>query len=340
MGDIVHSLPAVASIRDHVPNVRIGWLVERRWSALLATADAAAGARGSKMPLVDELHLADTRAWRKAPFSDETWREILALRRDLQQAKYDVCIDLQGLAKSAILGAMSGCDRRIGFQQPRERVAGLFYTRTVSSNARHIVEQNCSLAAGALGLEFGSCEEYALPADPVAERWADELLAQRGLREFVMLSPGAGWAAKQWPAEEYAAVARALAGAGLPSLVNHGPQERQLADTVERESDGAAHPISCSIAELIALTRRCRLFVGGDSGPLHLAVALSVPTVALFGPTDPARNGPYGGRAITLRNPGSVTSYKHTSTPDEGLRSISPSEVLNAASQLLGRRLG
>jgi heptosyltransferase I len=130
-------------------------------------------------------------------------------------------------------------------------------------------------------------------------------------------------------------VARALARCGLRSIVNYGPGEDQLAREAEQASEGAAKPFAFSLTELIALTRRAKLFIGGDTGPLHLAAALRVPTVAIFGPTDPARNGPYGTRSIVLRNPASPTSHTRRAQPDEGMLEITVDAVVDAARHLL-----
>jgi heptosyltransferase I len=153
--------------------------------------------------------------------------------------------------------------------------------------------------------------------------------------DFAIVSPGAGWGAKQWPAERYAAVARELAVDGVHSLINYGPGEEALATAVESASAGAARKVSCSVAELIALTRHARLFIGGDTGPLHLAAALRIPVVAIFGPTNPARNGPIGTNAIVLRSPSSLTNHARLSDPEQGLLEISPGEVIAAARRLL-----
>jgi len=152
---------------------------------------------------------------------------------------------------------------------------------------------------------------------------------------FALLNPGAGWGAKQWPADRYGEVAQALESDGLISVINFGPGEEELAQIVKATSGGAARPVSCSVSELIALTRRARIFIGGDTGPLHLAAALRVPVVAIYGPTDPARNGPYGTRSKVLRNPASRTSLSHTSDPDAGLLQITADEVIFAARVLL-----
>jgi heptosyltransferase-1 len=160
-------------------------------------------------------------------------------------------------------------------------------------------------------------------------------MLQGSTNPFALINPGAGWGAKQWPAERYGGVARALAGDGLIPFINFGPGEEKLANQVETASGGKARPVTCSVGELIALTRRARLFIGGDTGPLHLAAALQVPVVAIFGPTDPARNGPYGTRSIVLRNSESRTSLSHTSAPDPGLLQITSEEAIAAARTLL-----
>ena len=171
-----------------------------------------------------------------------------------------------------------------------------------------------------------------LPRDPEAERrigsdgWRNSAIG-----EFAILNPGAGWGAKRWPAERYGQVAQALAARGVRSILNYGPGEEELAREAEAASEGAAVAMKCSITELIALTRRARLFIGGDTGPMHLAAALQVPVVAIFGPTDPARNGPYGTRSIVLRNPASPTTHARRAQPDEGMLEISVEAVVDAA---------
>jgi heptosyltransferase-1 len=130
-------------------------------------------------------------------------------------------------------------------------------------------------------------------------------------------------------------VAKELSRDGLIPVINYGPGEDEVAGAAEAASDGTAVAMSCSVSELVALTRRARLFVGGDTGPLHLAAALKVPVVALFGPTDPTRNGPYGTKSIVLRKSVSKTSLSHTSDPDPGLLQITTEEVVRAAQQLI-----
>jgi heptosyltransferase-1 len=153
--------------------------------------------------------------------------------------------------------------------------------------------------------------------------------------KFAILNPGAGWGAKRWPAERYGEVARGLADFGVQSILNYGPGEDELAHAAEAVSGGAARAMSCTLTELIALTRRARLFIGGDTGPLHLAAALRVPVVGIYGPTDPARNGPYGTRSIVLRSAGSITSHARRAEADEGMLGIGSEAAVEAARELV-----
>ncbi len=162
------------------------------------------------------------------------------------------------------------------------------------------------------------------------------LLASRSdVHDFAILNPGAGWGAKMWPAERYGQVAQELAKDGLCSLVNYGPGEEDLAGAVEAASEGAARKISCSVSELIALTRRARLFIGGDTGPMHMAAALKIPVVAIFGPTNPARNGPFGTRSVVLRSASSMTDHTRRREPEQGLLEITVGDVVAATRKLL-----
>ena len=215
----------------------------------------------------------------------------------------------------------------------------MFYTRPVMLRGAHVVEQNMSLAEAVARRQL-AVPQVVFPQDDAAEQECERILRERRMREFVLLSPGAGWGAKQWPATGYATVARRLAEDGLRSLINFGPGEAGLALAVEQASGGAAERIVCSLGQLIALTRRARLFIGGDSGPLHLAAALRIPVVAIFGPTDPARNGPFGTLSLVLRSSSSLTSQARRRDPDQGFLAITPQQVIAAAENLLGKQDG
>jgi heptosyltransferase-1 len=353
MGDIIHTLPAAAALRQAFPQVTLGWLVEERWAELLCTLRyPRSGRRSPERPLVDRIHAVNTSEWRRSPLSFNTWQQMAVSLSDVRGIRYDAAIDFQGAVRSALLARWSGAAAVYGDAQPRENAASMFYTRqsVLNTSGTHVVEQALALAenvishgiittedlsnAGATTRELQS--EVEFPVDSDAEKTIATLIG--GGSDFVILNPGAGWGAKMWPAERYGQVAKELAEDGLLSLINYGPREEELAAAVEAASAGAARRISCSISELIALTRRARLFIGGDTGPMHLAAALKIPVVAIFGPTNPARNGPFGTRSIVLRSAISQTDHTRHREPEQGLLEITVDEVVSAARRLLRDR--
>jgi heptosyltransferase I len=340
MGDVIHTLPAAQALREAFPRATIGWLIEERWSELLCTPGTPRrGPRSPQRPLVDWVHTVNLRAWSKVLFAIPTLEQIARVWNDVRSVHYDVAVDLQGAIRSAVLGRLSGAPIVYGAAEPRESPASLWYTREVIGRGAHVIEQNLSVAAAVGEKEMDvrkkmSMPPVELPHDPVAEERIHHDLSQQGIREYAILNPGAGWGAKRWPAGRYGEVARHLANDGLCPLINYGPGEERLAEQVAEGSGGTARPMQSSITELIALTRRAKLFVGGDTGPMHMAAALGVPVVAIFGPTDPTRNGPYGTRSIVLRNPASFTTHARRSLPDEAMLEISTSSVVEAAHRL------
>jgi len=340
MGDIVHTMPAVTALRQAFPEASIGWIIEERWAELLcALRSPRSGPRSPARPLVDSVHAIDTKRWRTALFSTQTWERVAAAISELRAPKYEVAVDVQGALRSALLARWSGAPVAYGFRQPRESIASMFYTHQVIASGSHIVEQNLSLVEAVAQLSF-EVPTIKLPCDELEEKKLADRWQHEGFDNFVLLNPGAGWPSKQWPPERYGEVARRLAENGFRSLINLGPGEEGLARQVESASGGAARSMSCSITELISLTRRAQLFIGGDTGPMHLAAALGVPVVAIFGPTDPKRNGPFGTRSIVLRSPASPTTHSRRSQPDHGLLEIAADQVFAAAQQLLESRRG
>jgi heptosyltransferase-1 len=340
MGDIIHTLPAATALRQAFPQATLGWVIEERWAELLCTLPTArSGPRSPQRPLVDRIHAVNTAKWRRSAFSPQTWVEIAAGLSELRAPRCEIAADFQGAARSALVARWSGAPVVYGVAQARENIASLFYTRQVIARGVHIVEQNLSLAEAIAGrpLKLPGLE---FPADPAGEQEWDRWLGARGIAGYVLLNPGAGWGAKRWPAERYGIVARELAREGLKTIINVGPGEQALARAVAAASGGAAESLVSSVSQLIAITRRAGLFIGGDTGPLHLAAALGVPVVAIFGPTNPARNGPFGSRSVVLRSPSSQTSHSRRSAPDQSLLEITSEQVARAARELIRSRLG
>lgn len=336
MGDVIHTLPAAIGLRRAFPEATLGWIVEERWAELLSAAsEARSGPRSPSRPVVDRVHTVNTKQWRHSLYSAQTWERVGAALSELRAPHYEVAVDFQGAVRSAILARWSGAPQTCGFRQPRENVASMLYTQQVEAAGTHIVEQNFSLAE-AVACRALEMPRVEFPSDPAAEEKIAHWLRSRDISDFILLSPGGGWGAKQWPAEKYGDVAKALAKHNLKSLINFGPGEEGLARAAECASGGAAIPIECSVGELIALTRRARLFIGGDTGPMHLAAALNVAVVAIFGPTDPRRNGPFGTKSRVLRSLSSATSLSHRAETDPGLLQITAEQVVAAARQLLG----
>jgi heptosyltransferase-1 len=335
MGDVIHTLPAAQPLRDAFPHAMIGWLIEERWAELLcAPGTSRRGPRSPQRPLADWVHTVNLTGWRKSLFTISTLQKIATVWNDVRSARYEVAVDLQGAIRSAVLARWSGAHAVYGAAEPRESPASLWYTRRVGARGEHVIEQNLSVAEAVAQRRMNvPCVE--LPRDREAERRVEQRLAEIGVDELAILNPGAGWGAKRWPAERYGLVARALATRGVRSILNCGPGEEALGREAEAASEGTAKAIQCSITELIALTRRARLFIGGDTGPMHLAAALQVPVVAIFGPTNPARNGPYGTRSVVVRNPESHTSHARRSQADEGMLEIGTEAVVGAARSLL-----
>jgi heptosyltransferase I len=286
IGDVVHTLPALAAVRRALPRAEISWVVERRAAEILRDN-----------PLLKTLIEVDTKVLRRWPVSGET---LLAPRQQLRRLRaspFDQTLDFQGLLKSAMIARLSGAPARAGFarEQLREPASRFLLTQTVRAPARaHVIEKNLALAAGALGVRVPAREEFEFPVhlSPVHEREADEAVQILG-HKFAILNPGGGWPTKLWEAARFGALADALwTHYGLRSAVTFGPGERELAGrVVEASRAGAAFALSPSLKGFFALARRANLYVGGDTGPTHLAVAAGAPVVGLFGPTEWWRNG-------------------------------------------------
>lgn len=352
MGDILHALPAVTALRMAHPEWRIDWVVDPRWQALLSAVNneqgtpsaeikiahaemEAAGCRGPGQPLVDRIHLAPARDWSRRLLAPKTITEIMQLRRAMRASGYDAALDFQGAVRSAAIARLAHSGRVIGEAEPRECVARWLFNERVRTRGTHVIEQDMELAS-AVARDALEPVKPLLPVDAEAESWCVKVLLERP-KPAVLINPGAGWGAKRWPPERYGAVAQGLVDRGYGVLVNTGPGEEPLAQVIVQGTKGAARLLMPSLSHLIALTRRVVLCIAGDSGPLHLACALGRPVVGIYGPTDPARNGPFGTRSRVLRSPASRRDHSRKPDPEAGLLTIHPEEVLRAADELLAR---
>jgi len=305
MGDIVHALPAVASLKHGFPGWQVTWVVEPRWAPLLEAN-----------PFVDRVVLLDRRSGAGLA---RAWRELRAER-------FGFAVDFQGLIKSALVACAARTERIYGLDRSlaREPLAAMFYSDRVPARSVHRVDRNLELAAAA-----GA--STALRSFPLPPGRAEGTLP---VGAFVLASPLSGWPAKQWPLDYYARFAERLRReTGVPLVLNGPPSAREALAGVA----GAMLHLS-SIEGLIDATRRAAAVVGVDSGPLHVAAGLGRPGVAIFGPTDPAQTGPYGATFTVLRSPNAVTSYKRRNEIDPSMRAVTPDAVFDALQSRLARR--
>jgi heptosyltransferase-1 len=339
MGDILHAMPAVAALRQRLTPCFLGWAIEPHWSPLLAASHP--GELLPETPLVDRIHAVPTREWKQRPVSVATLRQIAELRRGMHRERYDLCIDLQGAIRSACIGRLAGAGRLFGPARPRERQARALYGERVNTHAAHVIDQACELISAA----FAASPPLApapvlLPRDPTAEAWCKQLFAgDLSRKTTVLLAPTAGWGAKQWPSNHFAELAKALRHAGCRVLINAAAPDEPIAAEIAVRS--GAEVLACTLPQLIALCRRVDLVLGGDTGPVHLAAALGRRVVALFGPTDPARNGPYfpvsegNTRVRVLRHPASVLDHRRHAETEAGLARITVEAVAAEAFSIL-----
>ena len=321
IGDVVHTLPAAAALEAH--GWEVGWLAEPAAHPLLQRNRA-----------VSRLALAPrARAFRLAGALD--------VLRALRAGAYDVALDLQGLWKSAAWARLSGAPRVLGFARPWRREPAsawlLGETADLPPEAVHVIDKNLALLRP-LGIEALGARSFPLPETRAQAESVDRGLAKAGLEAFVVLNAGGGWASKLWPVDRFGALARGLLERGLRSVVTWGPGEEALADGVVAASGGAA--VRCfqtTLVELIELLRRARLVVAADTGPLHLACAVGTPVVGIYGPTDPARNGPFAlDDRVVRRTPACAPCHRRRCAVHDGIMgAIGVGEVLTAVEERL-----
>jgi len=280
LGDIVHCLPSVAQLRRAFPDTEVDWLIERKNKIVVELS-------GLDVRLIP----IDTYQWRNSPGIGSA-KEIAELIWALSTDGYDCTIDFQGLLKSAFFAYLSGAPVRIGWERDflRESVSRFFYTEVVKPKRIHIIDQQMELLKP-LGIEPDWETEVRLQARTPARSSLERKLA--GLSDYILINPGGNWPTKCWEPERYGELALRLMNDGHPVVVTWGPGEEDLRRRVVRSAGRGLHEIPTNLEELIALAENARLFVGGDTGPMHFAAAVGTPIVAIFGPTSSDRNGPF-----------------------------------------------
>ncbi len=325
IGDVLHALPVLCALRDRFPAAEIGWIVE-----------GGAGCLLEGHPALDRL-IRIPRQWLKSP---STIRQVW---RQMRQFAPEIAIDVQGLTRSALAAWLSGAKRRIGFGCRKGReVSRWLNTELVHSTACHIIDANLQLLRP-LGIERPPAR-FDLPATEEDSQAGEQILHRLGQNgPFALVNVGAGWPSKLWRMDRYADVARHLGrGQGLPTIVVWaGEEERAAAEQVVAESDSCARLApATSLRELAALCRRATLFIGSDTGPLHLAAAVGTPCVGLYGPVPARRNGPYGPQHIALQKATLEARCFHSrrKAPRTLMDAITVDDVCAACDEILARK--
>jgi lipopolysaccharide heptosyltransferase I len=328
IGDIVHALPAAAALAATFPQAQIDWVVEKRHALLL-----------DGNPHLHRIVILDSLGWRKHLTSSATWHEIRNGIGDLRETAYDAAIDFQGLWKSAVVAWLSRARERIGFAAPglREPSAGVLYTQRVARPEHvHVVKENISLAEhlGARAEHW----QFPLPRNEKDDAYIERQLAALNSESFIIVNPGGGWRSKCWSPENYALLIRQWAGAhSEPIILTGAPSEEPVIREILKSADvAAARYVPTTLVQFIALARHARLFLGSDTGPMHLAAAVGTPIVGIFGPTNPVRNGPFCTDDITLWNRGPINHTRRGENPDY-LPGISVESVMAALETRLAR---
>jgi lipopolysaccharide heptosyltransferase I len=322
IGDVIHGIPVLCALREAFPNAFLAWVTEGTMGDVL-----------EGHPALDELVRVQRRWW-KSP------RAVWQMRRRLRAMRFDLAIDLQCLTKSAITAWLSGAPRRIGKAGADGReLSRWFDNELVEASGAHVLEHYLSMLRP-LGIQ-SPMVRFDLPERAADAEVVDRFLRKSGLagKRFAVLNPGAGWPSKIWPAERYGALARYLHEAhGVASVAAWGiEKELPLAETIVAMSGGHARLAPpTTMMQHAAICRRAAMFVGSDTGPMHLAVAVDTPTISMHGPSRADWCGAYGPQNIRLQiryEDGS--SLERRRADDAAMRAITVEMAARACDHLL-----
>ena len=281
LGDVVHTLPLLKDLRMGFPDAHIAWLIKRQYAGIL---------EGN--PYLNEI----------IPWE---W-DGFGLIKKIKESRFDLVIDVQGLFRSGFVTFLSGANERVGFKNARE-LSPLFYTKRVSVPAMdiHAVDRY-RLITDYLGIKQYP-PDFTIIIDEQEKGYAERLLFESGVKDgdiLVMVNPSGRWQSKRWGTEKFASLCDVLSSEyGVKTVIIGGPEDIRTACKVKTLMRTTPIITACSttIKGLAALLSKAKVLVTNDSGPMHIAAALNVPVVAIFGPTDPGRTGPYGKGNIVVR---------------------------------------
>ena len=321
IGDTVLTLPILNTLRAHFPSALLAWVVESPADQLLEDHQA-----------LDHL-IVLPRGWLKS------MGRVCQLRRKLRSLDLDLTIDPQSRTKSSLAAWLSGARRRIGFARGvRRELAPSLNTELVRPRRTHVVDKSLELLTE-LGIRAPRVE-FRIPIDQTAHVAVENYVRQTHLGcGYAVLNPGARWHSRRWPAQRYATVARHLGQAhSLPSVVAWvGDEEATWAEQIVDHSGGhALMAPRTTLSELAAMLRSARVYIGSDSGPMHLAAAVGTVCVGLYGPTCPTEGGAYGRQhvAVQARYQGGTGRARRRGEND-AMRAIEPEMVNDACDKLL-----
>jgi lipopolysaccharide heptosyltransferase I len=330
IGDVIHTIPAAAALRDAYPDAFIAWLVEDKAAPLL-----------TGNPLLDEVIVLPGRRTGGGDGQKQT-KDYWQTYKILQSMRFDIALDFQGLVKSGFWARASGAGLRVGFSAAACREsANIFFTnrRISPPEGIHVIQKNLSLLQG---LDIVSSRiRFEFPGDDGAASYVREQLDRLGLDAFILINPFAAWPTKCWPAAKFARLIERLTGElGYPCLILWGPGEKEAALEINRRAGSRGIVLfPTSIPELMALLRRTTLLIGGDTASLHMATALDVPVVGIYGPTSPWRNGPFKqDDLVAFREIECSHCYKRKCRKMTCFEEISVDEVFQLAARRLGDR--
>lgn len=327
LGDILHTLPFAAALRKRYPQAKISWLVHPQFAGFVPDK-----------PVIDEVLYFDKVKFKKMGLLDKV-KYFFSMRSMLHSKHFDLVIDMQGLFKSSVLAAISGCSNRIGYCEMREGSG--FISRAIcgSHSKDHVIERYLDVARY-LGADVEKVD-FPMPDLTSESRSVQKKLAEQNVTgDYVVFVPGARWQTKEWPVEHYAELARMILADGMQVVLAGGPDDLDKGNKIKELCPEIANLIGLtSLRELAALIQGCAVYISADTGPLHFAAALKKPLVAMYGPTKADRTGPYGSdKASVLLSPVACAGcLKKSCNNWHCMHDITPEMVYKAYKEMLGR---
>jgi heptosyltransferase I len=322
IGDVIHTLPSLAVLRKFYPDAHITWVVEE------AAADLV-----RNHPCLDLVLISRRKNWIKDFRRGQIRRPLREIRlflKELRRRPYDLVIDFHGLLKSALIVLLSGGKRKLGYDSLQE-FSGLFYNERIPEDmSKHAVDRYLDFAYY-LGAKPDKAE-FVLPANSETKATTNIILKKYNLedKKYIAINPIAYWETKLWDNEKFAHLADSIKTKLNVEVVFTGSEKESIEKIIALMKSKAVNlGGETSLLDLASIYKKAQLVITTDSGPMHLAVAIGTPVIALFGPTDPQKTGPYGigHTVISATLPCSPCLLKNCATK-KCMRNISPEQVM------------